>query len=157
MSIADIQWVLHHVPASGTLEAEVSRGEETRTLSLSLDDGWRRRSDISWRATSWDLRRMAFGGMLLKEMTPEERHAAGLTDDGMALRVEHVGQYGEHAVARNAGVQPGDIIVSYDGLKDDERESDLLAYAMQRKSPGDKVSLTLLRDGRRKTVTIQLR
>ena len=49
--------------------------------------GWRRKDDISWRASTWELRRLALGGMLLKP------------DEG-GLRVEHVGQYAPHDRAK---------------------------------------------------------
>ena len=65
----------------------------------------------------------------------------------MALRVEHVGEYGEHAVAKRAGFRKGDIVVSFDGQAGRMTESDLLAYAVQRKRPGDEVAVTVLRDG----------
>ena len=35
-------------------------------------------------------------------------------------------------------------------------ESELLAYALQRKRPGDEVAVTVLRDGERKTLRFAL-
>src|SRR6185436_951349 len=55
LSIADVQWVLHHAKAPGSLTATVHRGGREEKLSLALDAGWRRRSDISWRSSTWDL------------------------------------------------------------------------------------------------------
>ncbi len=156
LSIADIQWVLHHAPAEGTLKAEVVRDGKTIPLTLTLDKGWRHRGDLSWRATTWDLRRMAFGGMKLDPMTAEERKAAGLPADGMALLVKHVGQFGEHAIAKQAGMKVGDIVVGLDGRHDFANETDAIAYAVQQKRPGDRVTLDVLRDGQRKEMTIRL-
>jgi len=64
LSIADVQWVLHNAPAQGTLKAEVLRAGQKTVLNLALAEGWKKKADISWRATSWDLRRMAAGGLL---------------------------------------------------------------------------------------------
>ena len=75
-----------------------------------------------------------------------------LPEDAMALRVRHVGEYGEHAVAKRAGFRKGDIVVSFDGQAGRMSESDLLAYALQRKRPGDEVAVTVLRDGKRETL-----
>ena len=62
LSIADLQWVLHNAPAATKLPAQVRRAGEAVDLSLDLPEGWRR-GDISWRATTWDLRRMGLGGL----------------------------------------------------------------------------------------------
>jgi S1-C subfamily serine protease len=155
ISIADVQWVLHNAPARGELPAKVRRGGTTLALTLQLRDGWRR-GDISWRATTWDLRRMALGGLRLDDLGDDDRQAAGLPRDGMALRVRHAGEFGEHAVAKNAGVRKGDILVGFDGQTDPMSESDLIAYALQKKRPGDVVTVTLLRDGRRTSVRFAL-
>ncbi|MFO0843298.1 MAG: Trx7/PDZ domain-containing (seleno)protein [Gemmataceae bacterium] len=113
LSIADVQWVLHRTPAAGgTLPAEVRRGGAAKALTLSLPRGWRRADDISWRVSTWGLRRMALGGLVLE------------SDKG-GLRVRHVGQYGLHAAAKNAGFRKGDLVVSFDGRDDLRRESDL--------------------------------
>ena len=124
-------------------------------LTLDLPEGWRR-GDISWRATTWDLRRMGLGGLRLEELTDEQREEAKLPRDGMALRVEHVGEYGEHAVAKRAGFQKGDILVSFDGRTGRMSESELLAYTVQRKRPGDEVAVTVLRNGERETLKFAL-
>ena len=41
---------------------------------------WRQVDDISWRVSSWGLRRMTTGGMLLEQATAEQRQAAGVGD-----------------------------------------------------------------------------
>ena len=46
---------------------QVGRGGESVDLTLDLPEGWRR-GDISWRTTTWDLRRMGFGGLWLEEL-----------------------------------------------------------------------------------------
>lgn len=155
VSIADIQWVLHNAPPAGQLAAEVWRQGKQLTLSLTLDDEWRR-DDISWRATTWDLRRMGLGGLLLEELADDERTRAGLAADAMALRVKHLGEYGEHAVALRAGFRKGDILIAFDGRRDRATESQLLAHAVQQKRPGDKVSATVLRDGKRQRLQFVL-
>lgn len=155
LSMADVQWVLHHTPAGGgTLVAEVQRGDRTVKLTLKLADGWRQKDDISWRASTWQLRQMALGGMLTKPLPAEERTALKLPEDQMALKVQHVGQYPPHDGAKKAGVRPGDILISYDGRTDLARESDLLAYAIRQVPPGRSASAVLLRDGQR--ITVQL-
>jgi hypothetical protein len=148
LSIADLQWVLHNAPATTRLLATVRREGATREATLDLPAAWRR-GDVSWRVTSWDLRRMALGGMRLDELTGDQRSASGIEKNGMALKVRHVGEFGAHAVAKKAGFRKDDVIVSYDGLTGRCSESDLFAHALQRRRPGDEVAATVLRDGRR--------
>jgi hypothetical protein len=158
LSIADVQWVLHQAPADGTaLKAEVKRGERTVALTLTLPKGWRRAEDISWRASTWGLRRMAAGGMLLEEMSAEDRKKAGLSETAMALRVKYAGQgNGPHGAAARAGVRQGDVVVSFDGQTDMRRETDLLAYALLNRKVGDEVKVTLLRDAKKMEVKLPM-
>ncbi len=149
LSLADIQWVLHNAPSSGTLDASVQRGGKPLSLTLTLDDGWRRCSDISWRVSSWPLRRMGTGGLLLTAASQEERRTAGVDDNGLALVVKHVGQYGPHAAAKQAGFEQGDIVVSFDGQDAGMSTSQLLAYAVQNTQPGQNVPVVVVRDGQR--------
>jgi hypothetical protein len=53
LSIADVQWVLHHASADGaTLKAEVVRDGKPVSVALTLPKGWRQADDISWRSSS---------------------------------------------------------------------------------------------------------
>lgn len=153
LSIADLQWVLHNRPDAGQLKATIRHDGQTRDVTLDLPEGWRH-GNIAWRTSSWELRRMAFGGMFLVELTDQERREAGIPADRLALRARHVGEFGEHARAKRAGIVKGDIIVAYDGRDARSTESELLAYALQKKRPGDEVAITILRDGKRHTMKI---
>jgi S1-C subfamily serine protease len=69
------------------------------------------------------------------------------------LRVKHVGQFGLHAAAKNAGVKPGDIVAQFDG-RAFTTESELLRHALTVRKVGDKVPVELIRDN--KTVKVIL-
>lgn len=157
LSMADVQWVLHQTSADGgDVQAEVRRDGKTQSLTLKLPSGWRRLDDISWRVTSWGLRRMCLGGLSLELLPVEERRAAKVPADGMALRVKGVGQYGPHAAAKNAGFQKGDILIEFDGRQDLLRESDVFEHALNGRKPGDQVTVTLLRGGERKQLRLPM-
>ena len=149
ISIADVQWVLHRTTPPTNLRAIVKRGTETIVLSLPITPKWRQASDISWRTTSWDLRRIATGGLLLKSLTDEERITANLEIDQLGLRVEHVGQYGAHAVAKKAGFKKNDIIVTFDGTSNAARETEIFAHILRNRQPDTNIPVTVLRDGKR--------
>jgi hypothetical protein len=149
LSIADIQWVLHQVsPAGGEVPVSVRRRGRSVSTRLQFDDGWREAGDLSWRVSTWGLRRIGGGGMVLESMDSAARSEAGLDEDAMALRVKRVGRYGPHATARRAGVREGDILVSYDGRSDFHSE--------QEQRAGDRVELVLRRGPRRRTVTLPI-
>jgi S1-C subfamily serine protease len=148
LSIADVQWVLHNAGEPATLNAQILRRRKIK-LALDLASDWRRQSDIAWRTTTWDLRRMVAGGMVLQDSSAEERRAARLPENTLALRVNHVGEYGDHAVAKRAGFKKDDILVSVDGQTSHLAESELFRFLLQRKMPGEKIPVTVLRDGER--------
>ncbi len=156
IAIADLQWVLHNTPATAELDVELVAQGAKRRATLVLDEGWRR-GDISWRPTSWDLRRMSLGGMRLDDLTDEERAERKLGKEVMALKVRHVGQFGEHQGAKNAGVLKDDVIISFDGLSTRLTESDIFAHATQKKAPGDQVTITVVRGDERKTMRFALK
>lgn len=147
LSIADLQWVLHRFGASGEMPIRVRRGAESLELKLPLEAGWRAKADLSWRPTSWDLRRMTTGGILFESLSAQERAAKKLPENTLALRAKHVGQYGEHAGAKNAGFRQGDILVEYDGSRAPLTETQLFAKNVAEHKPGDKVAAKVLRDG----------
>jgi hypothetical protein len=156
LSIADVQWVLHHASADGAvLKANVQRDGKSVEVLLDLPKGWRQLDDISWRVSTWGLRRMVLGGMILEGLTPEERKKAGSGETGMALRVKNLGQSGPHGAARQAGLAQGDVIVAYDGSSDLLRETDVIAHGLQRPI-GERVAVTVLRGGKKMTFMVPM-
>jgi thioredoxin-related protein len=153
VSTADIQWALHHADDPGQLAVSIRRRGETLQLKLPLAHGWRSRGDISWRATSWALRRMTTGGMLLEDAGPELRAANQIDDDSLALVARHVGEYGEHAHAKRQGFLKDDLIVSIAGQSHRMRESDLFALMVNR-PVGEEVPVTILRGRDRRQMSL---
>jgi len=149
LSVADVSWVLHRLPESGPLAAVVKRGGAEKSLNLALPAGWRNRSDISGRVGTWGMRGMASGGLLLVDLTDEERSERGLGKSEMALFVKHVGEYGSHAAAKKAGFQKGDVIVALDGAAGRVTESELIGRLLQKHLPGEQLKATVLRGQQR--------
>ncbi|RYD24788.1 MAG: PDZ domain-containing protein, partial [Verrucomicrobiaceae bacterium] len=151
ISAADAAWVLHRAPEQGALPAVVRRSSEATGLTLELPAGWRRDSDISRRAGTWQMRAMVLGGMVLEELEESARTGSGLDGGGMALRVKHVGEYPPHDTAKKAGFRPGDIILQADDLKERISESGLIGHLLQNRRPGDRLKVRVLRAGERLT------
>ncbi len=157
LSIADVQWVLHQTDPDGAeLPIVVARDGKEMSLSMRLDKGWRQVGDLSWRVTSWSYRRMLLGGILLEELDEETRQKLDLKKNAMALRCKHVGQYGPQAAAKKAGIKKGDLLVSYDGRSDFQSETELFHYAINHKSVGDTVNLSVIRDGKEHSFDIPI-
>ncbi len=156
LSLTDIQWVLHHAEETDELRAMLRRGGELVNTTIKLEAGWRRASDITWRVSSWDLRRMGTGGLKVEPASQSDRRKAKVDASQMALLVNHVGQYGAHGVAKRAGFRKGDIIISYDGQTDLMTSTDLLAYAAQHTKRGEKISVNVIRGGKQMEMTLTM-
>lgn len=152
-SIADVQWILQNAPSPARLKAIVNRAGRQVEAKLDLAGGWRRRSDISWRTTTWDLRRMVTGGLVLQDLDEDQRKLAQLAPNALGLRVAYVGQYNAHAAGKNAGFKENDVIVNVDGKANHMSEGELIAM-LSRKMVGTKVPVSVLRTGNR--VELQL-
>jgi serine protease Do len=157
ISIADVQWVLHNAGEDGFLTAEVRRGGKPMSVRLTLDKGWRQRQPISFRATTWDLRRMVSGGLVLEDLTDEERAARKLSMDALALRVKYVGQYNEHAQGKNAGFQKDDVIVEAGDRTGRMSETDYIAWALRDAPKGSTLVFKVLRGGKTHDLTLTMR
>ena len=157
LSMADVQWVLHQTdPEGGKVNATIDRDGTGKELTLAVKDDWRLAGDIKWRVSSWGLRRMATGGMYLRELSDEDRAKHGIEKNSMALLAEHVGQYGPHGAAKKAGARKGDVIVAVDGRTDAMTEADLLRYGVTEKKAGEEIEITILRNGNRRKLKIPM-
>ena len=155
-SEADVHWILHNLGQQKQIDIVVERNGKQISTKLSLPKDWRKSADIAWRPTSWELRRMATGGLTLKPVSDEQRKRLGIADGKMALRATHVGRYGNHARAMRAGMRKGDIVYSFDGKTDLTSETMINEYAVQKKKPGDRVVIQYLRGKQRRSATIRL-
>ncbi len=157
LSIADIQWVLHNASPQGeTIKLVVQRDNAERIIDLTLTEGWRQRDDISWRASTWGLRRMATGGLRLEPLNAEDRASLTFDPGPSAMRIKSVGQYGPHAAAKKAGFEVGDIVTDIDGRTDIRNETDLLRYGVTERKAGDNVAITIYRGSEKKVLMLPM-
>jgi serine protease Do len=156
LSTADVQWILHGAPSPAALRAEILRSGKRMPLTLNLPKDWRLKSDISWRPTTWELRRMGTGGLVLGDLNDRERAKRRLPETAMALLVEYVGQYNEHAAGKRAGFQKDDIILDVDSQSTRMTESELFRYLLQNKMKGERVRANVLRDGTKHSLELPM-
>ncbi len=154
ISAADLSWVLHRAPEQGELPAVVQTGGAEARLTIALPPGWRAASDISKRAGTWPMRAMAFGGMKMTDLDDATRTSLGLTLDQMALRIDHVGQYGEHAAAKKEGFLKDDILLEAGWMKQRMSESALIGQLLLKHLPGEKLPAIVKRGGEKVSLAL---
>jgi serine protease Do len=89
-------------------------------------------------------------GVYVQGIDAELAKSLGMKD----MRGAIVTQVGEDSAAERAGVEQGDVILSLDGKPIGSNNA--LRNAVARLAPGTKVTLDLVRDGAKKTVTVAL-
>ena len=151
-SIADMQWVLHHLPnTDNPLEIETS-GSGTHTVMLK--DGWKR-IDFSWRASMWNAppRFQAWAPLL----PVEERTKLGVPETDTALEVRWINLQGIGGQqCFEDGLREKDVIVAVAGqdLRFNTRQFNV--HIKTHYKVGDVLPLTVLRDGQRIELEIHL-
>ena len=151
ISIADMQWALNAAPSDGTLEVQFQRGGQALTKSVALSGEWKK-SDLSWRSSSWLALRQ---GVKFDALTAEERAARKIDDGKLALLVRGLFGQGGPKV-QQAGLKQNDVIVAVDGKSDPLSESEFLVALRLNHGPKDSVKLTVLRGNEQKELTIPL-
>ena len=161
LSIADVQWVLHHAKDGTTISLTAHRptAPTPRRLEVSLPSGWRRKGDISWRAIKWMLRDEVLG-FQMEPLGERQKRKHRLPTDRPAYVVSRLmpAWYKEanHAPEK-AGLRKGDIVVAINGSPPPDSMSRLLAWIAQETRPGDRTELRVIRDGKRKTIVFRLK
>lgn len=146
-SFGDAQYALDRAPAKGAVEVVWRRGEKTLEEKLTLEQGWRK-TDISWRPS---MKRMIASSRLYGEdLKPEEKKALGLEEKQLAFRQKDA----VPTQARNAGIKGGDIILGVDGKTLQMDVTEFSYYVQSNYLVGDKVTVNLLRDGKRMELTM---
>lgn len=149
ISIADVQWVLHHAKVPATVKFEVERADGTlATTSLALEPGWRK-YDFLWRPSTNPLQ----PGFGCDDATAAERTQLGVDPKSLALRVRGVAKSGP---ATGSGLAAGDFIVSVDGKKDVTNKLEFITYIVQKKVSGDTIELSLGGAKKKRKIEIKL-
>ena len=138
----------------------VDRHGKEINLTLTLTPGWRKGSDISWRTTTGELHLVAFGGMVLQDLSDAERQRNGIGETEMALRVENFRRgerrSGGQTNAQKVGIRRGDIVIAYGDRTDRLTESGIIGYVLQDKPQAKTLPVKLLRNGEQIDVVLSL-
>ncbi|MFL5241627.1 MAG: Trx7/PDZ domain-containing (seleno)protein [Gemmataceae bacterium] len=148
-SFADAQYALDIAPGEGTIPIIWQRDGKDLQEKLALPQGWRK-TDASWRPSVRHLIPSArLGGA---DLTAAERKRLGLSEKQLAFREsEPVSRQ-----AQEAGIRAGDIILGLDEAPLEMNLNQFQDYVRGTFLIGDKLTIVLLRDGKRTKATMTL-
>jgi serine protease Do len=148
-SFADVQQALDRAPRSGAVAVRWERDHKPMQGKLTLKEGWKK-GDIFWRPSMQGY--VPSARMYGRNLTAEQKKALGLSERQLAFRQSTPIQ----AQARAAGVRVGDIILGIDDKKLEMDADAFLRYVEHNYLVGDRVTVQLLRDGKRMSLTMLL-
>jgi predicted metalloprotease with PDZ domain len=149
-SLADAQHALHHAPRKGQVSVSWLREGKEMTGTLTLADGWKK-TNLTWRPSLLDIfpALTVFG----TELTPVEKKRLGLAPTRLAFRQDEP----VHREAKAAGVRAGDVILGIDGNEMTGSLPEFLAFVRRNHLVGDRITLNILRNGKRIDLPMTLR
>jgi hypothetical protein len=150
-SIADLQFALEHTPDASDLALTWKRNDKDMSATLKLATSWRK-GDLSWRPSMQRL--VPTLALVGKDLTADEKKSLGLDADQMAFKQRT--PVGTKAAA--AGFEPGDIILGIDEHVHRRMNDTEFFYHLQREYiVGDEVRFAIIREGKRKVLTVKMR
>jgi S1-C subfamily serine protease len=148
-SFADVQYGLHRAPPQGKMPLTWLRDGKPATAELPLAAGWRK-TNWTWRPSMLDaLPSLSVYG---EDLTAAEKKALGLSEKRLAFRQDAKVGSG----ARKAGVRAGDVIIGIDGQALEMTMLEFLAHVRRNYLVKDRITLNVLRDGKRIDLPHQL-
>ena len=124
-----------------TVPFTVDRAGKTETLTVTLPPRWWY-YDVRYRQSSVDPR-IYFDS---RPLTDAEKKDRGLRGDGFACEVTRLDSFG--VMMKSHELKVGDVIFAVDGVERDEYAHTAELYMKLKLTPGDKVKLDVLRDGK---------
>jgi hypothetical protein len=150
VTFLDAQYALHHAPAMGQVPIGWERDGKPMTGVLELAEGWRK-TNITWRPSMLDI--LPSLSVYGEDLSVKEKQAFSLPEKRLAFRQDKT----IHRDAKSAGVEPGDIILGIDNLNLDMTMLEFLGYVRKNYLVGDKITLNVLRNGKKIDLPITLK
>jgi hypothetical protein len=159
-SEADVRFILNKVEAKSKLTVEVQREGRLVSVVLDLDGDWRRISPVRQRAFQNYMRtRTDFPQWIFNPLKPADKEALGIAKDNLAIKLL---AYKNTAVKggslkgafENAGFRDNDVIIAFDGDRQDHYPRLPQYYLYIEHKSGDNVEVLYLRDGKELKTTL---
>jgi hypothetical protein len=149
-SFADAQYALHRAPATGRIPVSWLRDGRETTAKLDLAAGWRK-TIPTWRPSLLDL--LPSLSVYGDDLTAAEKKAIRLGPGRLAFRQ----QKEIHKDVRTAGVRVGDVVIGIDRQFPEMSMLEFLGYVRKTYLVGDRITLHVLREGKRVDLPMTLR
>ena len=147
-SIADIQWVFHNLSnGPERIRLDVVRNGVVKKVNLITKQDWKK-TDFSWRGSLWNMKPKM--GIWMPFAEDRDLKRLGLASGEKAMQVKWI----NHSVptaqaARQAGLRTGDFIIAVEGKPITMDHRELNYHIKLNYKPGDKLSMTLWRNGKK--------
>jgi serine protease Do len=149
-SFADAIYGLHKSPAVGDIPIRWTRDGKELSAKLAVAGGWRR-TNLTWRPSLLDiLPSLPFNG---DDLTAAEKKKLGLDEKRAAFRQDKT----VHRTLREAGIEPLDIVIGFDGKSAEGEYGNLLGFVRRNYLVGDVVTVNVIRDGKPTAVKLTLK
>jgi len=149
-SFADAQYGLHRAAIRGEIPISWKRNGKTQAANLVVAEGWRK-TNITWRPSLLDqLPSMRVYGT---ELTAKEKKALGLGDKRLAFRQDNL----VHPDAQAVGIKENDLIIGLDNQPLEMSMEQFLGHVRRSYLVGDRITLNVIREGKRLDLPMKLR
>jgi serine protease Do len=141
-SFADVQYALHKAPRSGEIPVTWEHDGKALEAKLRVSEGWRK-TNLTWRTSMLSM--LPSISLTGDDLTPAQKKAIGLDEKRLAFKQEQF----VHREAKAAGIQPGDIIIGVNDLVQNVAMLEFFGYVRQNFLVGDKITINVIRNGKR--------
>lgn len=124
------------------LALTVDRGGQTVDLAVALPARWWW-TNLTFRQSSVDPRSYFED----RPLSDEEKQKLGLKKESFASQVKYVAEFAK--MMKSHDLRVGDVVAAVDGVDRDEFANTAELYIKLHKTPGDSVTLDVIRDGQR--------
>ena len=140
--------MLHNISNTDTdVTLQVKRGDQALEKKIAINAGWKK-TDISWRGSLWSLKPVL--ATWCAQMKKEDVKKLHLREGVNALEVRWINTgRTEGRAAKRAGLKKGDIIVGMENKPLRLTSQQFNMHVKLNYEVGDKLPLTLLRNGKR--------
>jgi predicted metalloprotease with PDZ domain len=149
-SFADAQYGLHKSPAAGKVALAWKRGPQLLQQDLDLPAGWKK-TNTTWRTSLLEL--LPSLPLYGEELTAAEKQKLGLAPRRLAFRQDRV----VPRSAEQAGLRQDDVVIGVDNLHLEMGLEEFLGYIRRNYLVGDRITLNVLRAGKRLDLPLTLR
>jgi serine protease Do len=149
-SFGDAQYALDRAPAEGEIEVRWEREGKEQKSTLKVASGWKR-TNITWRPSLLDiLATLPFYG---DDLTAQEKKELGLGEKRLAFRQDKP----ISKELQTIGLKEEDVIIGINGQTLDMTMLDFLGYVRRNHLAGERVTVNVLRAGKRVDLPMTLR